>query len=114
MSFEDLRPGLRHSQTITVGERLAVPETGRALGFEIDMPAVFSTPNLIGLVEWTCVAGILAYLAPHQRTVGTRVEMSHLAPTPVGMRVSADIELAEVDGRRLLFQAQVRDERELI
>lgn len=114
MTLDDLKPGLRHSETITVGEAMAVPASGRVLGFAMDMPAVFATTNMIGLVEWTCVAALTPYLAPNQRTVGTRVDMTHLAATPVGMRVTAEIELLEFDGRRLRFKAAVRDEAELI
>src|SRR5215472_6398690 len=114
MTTDDLKPGLRHSATIRVGEALAVPAQGRALGFAEEMPAVFATANMIALVEWTCVDALTPYLAPGQKTVGTRVEMSHLAATPVGMQVTAEIELVEIDGRRLRFKAVCRDEAELI
>ena len=89
----DLKPGLRHSATLRVTEQLAVPAQGRALGFPQEMPPVFATANMIALVEWTCVAALAPYLAPNQRTVGTRVEMSHTAATPIGMQVTAEIEL---------------------
>lgn len=114
MTLDDLKPGLRHSETITVGEPMAVPASGRVLGFDAPMPAVLATTNLIGLVEWTCVTALTPYLAPTQRTVGTRVDMTHLAATPIGMRVTAAVELLEFDGRRLRFKAEVRDEAELI
>jgi fluoroacetyl-CoA thioesterase len=78
------------------------------------MPAVFATAQMIAFVEWTCVAALAPYLAPHQRTVGTRVDMSHLAATPIGMTVTADIELVEIDGRRLRFKASCRDEIDVI
>jgi len=110
----DLKPGLRHSATIRVGEALAVPAQGRALGFPQEMPPVFATANMIALVEWTCVAGLAPYLAPNQRTVGTRVEMTHSAATPIGMQVTAEIELTEIDGRRLRFKVSCHDEAEPI
>jgi fluoroacetyl-CoA thioesterase len=78
------------------------------------MPPVFATAQMIALVEWTCVALLAPYLAPHQRTVGTRVEMTHTAATPVGMPVTADVELIEIDGRRLRFKASCRDAAEAI
>ena len=114
MTLDDLKPGLRHSATIRVGEALAVPAQGKALGFPQGMPPVFATANMIALVEWTCVAALMPYLTPGQKTVGTRVEMSHLAATPIGMQVTAEIELVEIDGRRLRFKASCRDEAELI
>jgi fluoroacetyl-CoA thioesterase len=69
---------------------------------------------MIAFIEWTCVAALAPYLAPHQRTLGTRVEVSHLAATPVGMQVTAEVELAEIDGRRLRFTVTCRDETETI
>jgi len=114
VNLDGLKPGLRHRETIRVGEALAVPASGRALGFTAEMPPVFATANMIGLVEWTCVAALMPYLAPHQRTVGTRIEISHTAATPIGMQVTAEIELVEFDGRRLRFKVCCRDEIEPI
>ena len=113
-ALHDLKPGLRHSKTIRVGEALAVPAQGRALGFAQVMPPVLATANMIALVEWTCVAALTPYLGPGQRTVGTRVEISHRAATPIGMQVTAEVELVEIDGRRLRFKAICRDEAEPI
>ena len=114
MTIDELKPGLKHSATITIGEALAVPASGRLLGETADMPPVFATANMIAFVEWTCVAALAPYLAPHQRTVGTRVEMSHTAATPIGMTVTAEVELLEIDGRRLRFKAICRDDVEPI
>ena len=114
MTLDDLKLGLKHSATITIGEALAVPASGRLLGETADMPPVFATANMIAFVEWTCVAALMPYLAPDQRTVGTRVEMTHTAATPIGMNVTAEIELVEIDGRRLRFKASCHDEAEPI
>jgi fluoroacetyl-CoA thioesterase len=114
MSLQAIKPGPRHSATIRVSEQLAVPASGRLLGGTAEMPPVFATANMIGFVEWTCVAALAPYLAPHQRTVGTRVEISHSAATPIGMAVTADVELVEIDGRRLRFKVSCRDEAEPI
>ena len=113
-SLADLKPGLRHSAALRVTEQLAVPASGRLLGATAEMPPVFATAQMIAFVEWTCVAALAPYLAPHQRTVGTRVEMSHSAATPIGMQVTAEIELVEIDGRRLRFKVSCRDEAEPI
>jgi fluoroacetyl-CoA thioesterase len=114
MTTDDLKPGLTHSATIRVSEAMAVPAQGRMLGGTAEMPPVFATANMIAFVEWTCVAALAPYLALEQRTVGTRVEMSHTAATPIGMAVTAEIELVEIDGRRLRFKVGVRDEKEPI
>src|SRR5207302_2766097 len=113
-TLDDLKPGLRHSATIRVTEELAVPASGRLLGATPQMPPVFATAQMIAFVEWTCVAALAPYLAPQQRTVGTRVETTHSAATPIGMQVTAEIELIEIDGRRLRFKVSCRDEAEPI
>ena len=114
MTTADLKPGLRHGATIRVTEQLAVPASGRLFGAAAEMPPVFATAQMIAFVEWTCVAALAPYLAPQQRTVGTRVEMSHSAATPIGMQVTAEIELIEIDGRRLRFKVSCHDESESI
>lgn len=114
MTRDELKAGLRHSATLRVTEQLAVPASGRLLGATAEMPPVFATANMIAFVEWTCVAALTPYIAPHQRTVGTRVEMTHSAATPIGMTVTAEIELVEIDGRRLRFKVGCRDEAEPI
>jgi len=114
VTLEDLKPGLRHTETITVGEALAVPAQARLFDPSTEMPPVFATAQMIAFVEWTCVHALAPYLSPAQRTVGTRVEMSHIAATPVGMIVTAEVELIEIDGRRFRFRAQCRDEMEMI
>jgi fluoroacetyl-CoA thioesterase len=114
MTLDDLKPGLTHSATIRVTEAMAVPASGRVFGSAVEMPPVFATTQMIGLVEWTCVAALQPYLASHQRTVGTKVDMTHLAATPVGMAVTAEVELIEIDGRRLRFKVSCRDEADPI
>jgi fluoroacetyl-CoA thioesterase len=114
VTIDDLKPGLKHSATITIGEALAVPAQAQLFDPLTKMPPVFATAQIIAFVEWTCVAALAPYLSPDQRTVGTRVDMTHTAATPVGMNVTAEIELLEIDGRRLRFKAHCRDEIEPI
>ena len=114
MTLDDLRPGLRHSQAITVGEALTVPAVAAAFTGFADMPPVFATAFMVGFVEWACIEALRPYLGPHQRTVGTHVDMGHTAATPAGMRVTAEVELIAVEGRRLRFRAECRDEVEVI
>jgi fluoroacetyl-CoA thioesterase len=114
MSLDDLRIGLRHSASLTVSDRLTVPAQAAIFSPGAEMPPVFATAQMIAFVEWSCVAALAPYLAPHQRTVGTRVEMTHIAATPIGMTVTAEVELVALEGRTLRFKAACRDERELI
>jgi fluoroacetyl-CoA thioesterase len=114
MTLDDLKPGLRHSATLRVSEAMAVPAQGRMMGGTVEMPPVFATANMIAFVEWTSVAALAPYLAPNQRTVGTKIDMTHTAATPIGTQVTAEIELVEIDGRRLRFKVSCHDESEPI
>ncbi len=68
-----------------------------------------STPHLVALMENAARAAVHHHLEEGQSTVGTRVEMQHLAPTPVGMEVRVRAELLEVDRRRLRFHVEAWD-----
>lgn len=106
--LEALRPGLTHEI-----RQLVTPEiTADALGNA--GVTVFGTPALVLLIEKLCHACTQPFLTPEQGTVGTRIDLRHLAATPVGMTVTARCELIEVDGRRLVFRIEAADEVEPI
>lgn len=75
---------------------------------------VFSTPNLILQLEWTARDLVKPYLAPEEDTVGTRVEVSHLAPVPHGTLVRFIAEVIAVQGRRVEFKLEAYDEVEKV
>ena len=75
---------------------------------------VFATPMMIALIEQTCNDSVTPHLESGQGTVGTRVDVSHCAATPVGMEVWCDSVLVEVDRRRLVFSGKAYDECGLI
>lgn len=75
---------------------------------------VFSTPALVGLMESAAVQALTGHLQPGQTTVGGRIDVRHLAATPVGMQVRARAELIAVEGRKLVFKVQAWDAIELI
>jgi fluoroacetyl-CoA thioesterase len=103
--------GLKYAQDIVVTPDLTVPSVSpRFDGFQ-DMPPVFATAFMVGFVEDTCVLALRPFLAPGQRTVGTHVDVSHSAATPVGMTASCAVELVERHGRRLKFKVACRDEK---
>jgi fluoroacetyl-CoA thioesterase len=114
MTLDDLKPGLRHSANLVVSDRLTVPAQAAIFSPGAEMPPVFATAQMVAFVEWTCVAALAPYLEPHQRSVGTRVEMIHTAATPAGMTVTAEVELVAIDGRTLRFKAVCHDEKEPI
>ncbi|MFX8370068.1 hotdog domain-containing protein, partial [Acinetobacter baumannii] len=65
-------------------------------------------------MENAALNAIREYLEPGESAVGTAVDIRHLAATPVGQRVTADAEVVEVDGRRIVFAVTARDETEEI
>ena len=75
---------------------------------------VYATPNMITLIENTASASVEEYLEEGQGTVGTFVNVKHLAATPIGMSVTCETELTQVDRKRLVFETKVYDESELI
>lgn len=112
---DTLRAGLTH----TFRYRVPVDKTVPALYPEAPefqaMPRVFATGFLIGLVEWTCIQALNPHLDwPREQTVGTRFDLTHAAPTPPGNEVTVEVELTELDGRRLVFRVTARDDAALI
>lgn len=71
---------------------------------------VFATPAMIALIEETAWRSVAPELENGMATVGTNLNIAHVAPTPVGMTVRCETELAEIDGRRLVFNVKVSDE----
>lgn len=114
MTNDDLKPGLEHSVTIEVDPTMTVPHLPRALPGMADMPSVFATAYMVAFVEATAIDAIKPYLTPDQRTVGTSVNMNHTAATPVGFKVTATVHLTAVEGKKLTFKVEARDEKEVI
>lgn len=71
---------------------------------------VFATPYMVALMEGAAVQAVQASLAPDEGTVGTRLDVTHDAATPVGMKVWAEAELTGVEGRKLTFTVSAFDE----
>lgn len=99
-----LNPGLKGSASVAV----TAANTAAAMGSgELN---VFATPALAALVEKTCWQSVAPELDPGCGTVGTKLELAHNAPTPVGMMVRCESELTAVDGRKLTFSAVMYDD----
>ncbi len=75
---------------------------------------VFSTPSMIALIEETAWTSVSDYLEKGCATVGISLNINHLSPTPIGMKVKCETELIKVDGRKLVFDVKVYDEKDLI
>ena len=78
------------------------------------LPPVLATPVMIMVMENAALNAIKPYLEPGETAVGTRVDVRHLAATPVGHRVTGEAEVTRVDGRRIEFSVSAHDAREQI
>jgi fluoroacetyl-CoA thioesterase len=76
--------------------------------------SVFATPEMVRLMERAAVNALASHLSPGQQSVGTLVNVRHLAATPLGATVTARAELISVDGRRLTFSVSAHDGTDLI
>ena len=93
---------------------MAVTEADTAERWGSGLVPVLGTPALVGLMEGAAVHALAGHLPAGKTTVGGRIDVRHLAPTPVGMHARARAELREVDGRRLVFHIEAWDDAEQI
>jgi predicted thioesterase len=106
---------MKRLQSGLIGElEMMVSEANTASQLGSGSVAVLGTPALVGLMEGAAIQALEGHLAEGQTTVGGRIDVRHLAPTPVGMNVRARAELQEVDGRRLVFHVEAWDAVERI
>ena len=98
-----------------VGE-LAIPtDMTHVVEFHGDgMPAVVSTPHLVGFLERTARETIAACLDADERSVGIELDIRHLAPTPVGQTIHCTARVISVEGSKVQFQIEARDAHEVI
>lgn len=108
MNHSTLSPGLTGLVESTVTEA----DLACALGSG-DV-TVLGTPRVIALAEAATVKAIASALAPGQTSVGTRVDVRHLAASPLGRKIRAMAELVEVNGKALLFRIEVHDDFGLV
>jgi fluoroacetyl-CoA thioesterase len=105
-----LQPGIEHQFAYRITESKTVPALYPESSELQAMPVVFATGYMVGLIEWTCIQALIPHLEwPEEQTVGTHLDLSHMAPTPPGLEVTAKVRLVEVDGRRLLFEVEAHD-----
>lgn len=104
----ELKPGLSATVEIVVGTRDTAAHVGSG------KIGVLATPILVTLLESAALQAVEKFLPAGQQTVGTRLDISHTAATPVGMRVRACAELVQVEGRKLTFKLHAEDETETV
>jgi fluoroacetyl-CoA thioesterase len=101
---DGLVPGLIHAETY-----LTTPEM-RAKQLVSD---IFSTPAMIGLMEFTCVLLVAPYLDENEQTVGIHVDVRHMAPTKIGQSVTVTAELLEIKDNKLRFAVLAVNDQEV-
>lgn len=109
MPHEDkIHAGIVGSAALVVGEEHTAPSIGSG------KVRVLATPVMINLIEAAALAAIEHLLLPGYQSLGTRLDVRHIAATPVGMRVRATAEVLSYEGRTVCFRVEAHDERELI
>lgn len=89
-------------------------DTNSAASMGSGLLPVFATPSMIALIEKAACESVAPELEEGSGTVGTLLNVKHLAATPLGMKVTAETELIEIDRRRLVFKVEAYDEKEKI
>ena len=99
-----MHTGIKNEVSLTVDNA----NTAKAMGSgELD---VFATPAMIALMEKTASESIKQYLDEDTTSVGTKIEIEHISATPIGMKVRCESFLAQIDGKRLVFEVSAFDE----
>ncbi|MDP9237177.1 MAG: thioesterase family protein [Chloroflexota bacterium] len=97
-------PGIADEMTITTTPDMGITHLGP------DVPSMYSTPSMVGLIEGACVRLMGRYVDTGEQSVGYRVDIKHLAPTTIGKTVTARVALREVNRRRYVFDVEVVNE----
>ena len=103
-----LPAGLKGTAELVVGEQHTAPRVGSG------RIRVLATPVMINLIEAAALAAVEQSLPENHQSLGTHLDVTHVAATPVGMRVRATAEVLRVEGRTIYFRVRAEDERELI
>jgi len=103
-----IRPGLAGGATLVVAEAHTAPRVGSG------RVHVLATPVMINLIEAAALEAVEHLLPTGHQSLGTVLNVRHIAATPVGMRVTASAEVIAVEGRTIRFRVEARDERELV
>ena len=112
---DSLQPGIVLRHTFTIPHNKTVPALYPEAEEFLVMPEVFATGFLVGLLEWACIRAINPHIDwPLEQTVGTHIDVSHEAATPVGFIVTATVELIAVEGKKLVFSVEAHDGKDRI
>jgi fluoroacetyl-CoA thioesterase len=106
--MDNLHPGLAGHVELTVGEEHTAPSIGSG------KVRVLATPVMINLIEAAALKAIEHLLPPGYQSLGTHLDVHHVAATPVGMKAKATAEVTSVEGRTVKFKVEARDEADVI
>jgi fluoroacetyl-CoA thioesterase len=104
-----LAPGLTFTFRYKVPEDKTVPHVFPESPRFREMPSVFATAYLVGLLEWACIEAMQPHLDAGELSVGTGVWVTHTAATPPGLTVTVDLSVQKVEGRKLTFSVRAHD-----
>lgn len=110
-----LKVGIKYEHKFIIPKSKTVPNLyPESEEFKI-MPEVFATGYLVGFLEWACILAIKPHLDwPAEQSVGTHINVSHEAATPVGLEVIANVELTKIEEKKLTFNVEARDSVDVI
>ena len=103
-----VRPGMAGRAELVVGEEHTAPRVGSG------KVHVLATPVMINLIEAAALDALDKHLPPGYQSLGTLLNVRHIAATPVGLRVFAEVVVSQVQGRTVQFSVKAVDEKELI
>ena len=109
-----LETGSRGRHSLEVGAQHTVPNLYPESEKFAAMPAVFATGYMVGLMEWACIEHLSPFLDEGEGSLGTHVDVSHIAATPPGLTVTVDTEVESVDGKSVWFKVSAHDGQDLI
>jgi len=111
---ESMKPGIEYTLDFKVTENKTVPKLYPESELFREMPEVFATGFMVGLMEWACMEALHPHLDEGESSVGISINVSHESATPVGMGVKVHAKCIGVDGLKTKWQIEAFDERDCI
>jgi len=112
---DTLKAGLEYTLRFRVPDNKTVPALYPESSEFQEMPRVFATGFMVGLIEWACIQAVNPHIDwPKEQTVGISIDVNHTAATPPGLEICARVKLTEIDGKRLVFETELNDSVDII
>jgi len=111
---DGLKVDLEHTLKFTVTKEKTVPHLYPESDYFRNTPEVFATGFMVGFMEWDCMEALKPFLEEDEHTLGTMINVTHEAATPIGMEVSATVRCLEIKGKKTVWEVVARDEADVI